>query len=143
MFRYLRNREIDKKKWDECISNSINGLIYAQSWYLDIVVPRWDALIKNDYETLMPLPVKQKYGIPYLIQPKHVQQLGIFSMSTISEELVTNFLKQIPRKFMWRDFNLNSRNPASHLGMSVRYNYELPLKNNYTEIRSEERRVGK
>ncbi len=134
MLRYLRNREIDKKKWDECINSSINGLVYAQSWYLDIVVPQWDALIENDYETLMPLPVKQKYGIPYLIQPKLVQQLGIFSANTISEELVANFLKQIPRKFIWREFNLNSRNPSSHLGISVRDNYELPLKNNYTEI---------
>jgi len=134
MIRYLRNKEIDKNKWDECIQNSINGLIYAQSWYLDIVVPNWDALIQNEYEAVMPLPVKQKYGIPYLIQPRHVQQLGVFSPGAISDALVINFLRQIPRKFIWRDFNLNSQNQASHEGISLRYNYELPLKNNYKEI---------
>jgi hypothetical protein len=134
MFHYLRNREIDKKKWDESVNNSVNGLIYAQSWYLDIVVPQWEALIENDYETLMPLPAKQKYGIPYLIQPRYVQQLGIFSVRTVTEEVVMSFIKRIPRKFIWSDFNLNSQNPVSHSRMCVRDNYELSLINNYHEI---------
>jgi hypothetical protein len=136
MICYLKNREIDKKKWDECINNSTNGLVYAQSWYLDIVAPQWEALVEDDYETLMPLPVKQKYGLSYLIQPRYIQQLGIFSLNTISEEVVKNFLTRIPRKFIWRDFNLNSQNQVLHPGISVRVNYEISLLTNYLDIYS-------
>ena len=135
MIQYLRHQQIDKKRWDDCIHNSSNGLVYAQLWYLDIVSPKWEALIEDDYESVMPLPAKRKYLIPYLIQPRYTQQLGIFSINHISPEKVKSFLDCIPRKFVWCDFNLNSQNPATNITrVSKRYNYELDLMHDYQEI---------
>src|SRR3990172_7490113 len=99
MITYLKHSEIDKPKWDKCIQNSSNGLIYAYSWYLDFVSPNWQALVRGDYEYVMPLTCKKKYGINYLHQPFFAQQLGVFSSAVLSDYDVDEFLSLIPEKF--------------------------------------------
>jgi hypothetical protein len=108
MIQYYHHNEINKNAWDNCIDHFKNGLIYACSWYLDIVSPGWEALIYDDYKAVMPLPVKNKFGIYYLIRPYFTQQLGIFSNHTISENLVTEFINSIPHHFKYCNFHLNS-----------------------------------
>lgn len=105
---HLRNKTIDYNRWDTCISESSNHLTYAFSWYLDIVSPGWEALVSEDYEFIMPLPVKSRYGIPYLVQPVLTQQLGIFSKKNIDESIVEEFIKQIP--YFSYELNLNEYN---------------------------------
>ncbi len=135
MIHYIKHCNIDKHRWDAALERSQNRLVYAASWYLDIVAPNWEALIDDDYEAIMPLPAKKKYGIPYLIQPKFVQQLGIFSHKTIDTNLAKAFVNAIPIKFVWQCFNWNSNNPVSDFrGFSVRNNYELSLQNTYESI---------
>lgn len=56
----LSQNQIDKTKWDICIDQAPNGLIYAYSWYLDTMAKNWDALVYNDYELVMPLTWKKK-----------------------------------------------------------------------------------
>ena len=106
--KHLRNSSIDYTRWDKCISESQNPLSYAYSWYLDVVSPRWEALVSEDYEYLMPLPVKSKYKIPYLVQPILTQQLGIFSKQEINESVVEEFIEQIP--YYSYELNLNEKN---------------------------------
>jgi len=79
MIRHLRHSEIDKEKWDAALSKCHQPLLFAQSWYLDLVSPKWGALIRGDYEEMMPLPVKSKFGFKYLVQPNFTAQLGVFS----------------------------------------------------------------
>ena len=59
-FRYLSNFNIDKVKWDDCISNSFNRRVYALSWYLDIVAVKWDAIVYGDYEAVCPIVFKKR-----------------------------------------------------------------------------------
>lgn len=124
--RYLRNEEIDAKKWDACLSSSMPSLLYGYSWYLDLVCDHWDALILNDYEAVMPLPYTKKFGINFALQPPFCQQLGIFTPSAISEEMVKLFLAAIPAKFRWVKLHLNYCNKASYLS-NLRANYVLDL----------------
>lgn len=135
MVRYFKHYNIDKQRWNATLEHSHNRLIYATSWYLDIVSPDWEALVEDDYKSIMPLPAKKKFGIPYLIQPKFVQQLGIFSPNQINTDLVTDYLHTIPRKFAWQCFHWNSKNPLNGFhGVKVRFNYELMLKDSYDSI---------
>jgi hypothetical protein len=135
MIRYLTNTQIDKIRWDECIIHSTMPLVYVQSWYLDIVSPGWAALVEDDYLSVMPLPGKQKYMMPYLIQPKFTQQLGIFSRYKPTTDKVHRFMRGIPRKFVWQDFNLNTENILRGVPGTVhRVNYELDLRPSYTAI---------
>lgn len=136
MISYLKHDEIDTEKWDDCISNSFNGRIYAYSWYLDMVNENWDALVEDDYERVFPLTPGKKFGINYLFQPRFTQQLGVFSRSILSEETVNRFLDAIPRKFKFIDINLNSFNPLQGESGKIDpwLNHELDLINSYEKI---------
>lgn len=107
--KYLKHNEIDKEKWDRVVACSDYSLPYFFSWYLDIVSPDWEALILDDYNIIMPLTVKHKYGIKYVIQPPFTQQLGILSFNkTIDKEIIGHFIKKIP--YFIFDINLNYNN---------------------------------
>ena len=127
MIRYLTYKEIDKTKWDECIDRSVNARIYAYSWYLDIVSPKWEALVKNDYEAVMPLMANKKYGIHYLYPPYFAQQLGVFSNEKISKKNVEEFLKAIPEYFKFIETNLNSQNTFELQGFHAKKNINIEL----------------
>ena len=110
MIRYVQHNEIDGLKWDSCIRNSVNGLIYAYSWYLDITCKKWDGLVEDDYKSVMPLPRGEKYGFLYTYQPFFSQQYGVFSTMKISNEKVQQFLEAIPAKCKYIELCLNTFN---------------------------------
>jgi hypothetical protein len=132
---YLPQLNIDKLKWDRCIDNAGNGLVYAYSFYLDAMSKNWDALILDDYEMVMPLTWNKKYTIHYLYQPFFCAQLGIFG-NNISSEIVISFLENIPEKFRYWDFYLNKNNLFSlpSFPMYERSNYALSLQNTYENL---------
>lgn len=128
--QHLRHKSIDLEKWDMVIRLSINHLGYAYSWYLDIVSPGWEALVSDDYEYIMPLPVKRKYKIPYLVQPALSQQLGIFSKNKISEDIIQLFIKKIP--YYSYEINLNECN--FNADVIKQANYVLKIDRSYQRI---------
>lgn len=127
---HLRNNEIDRTNWDNCIAQANNQLAYAHSWYLDIVSPQWEALTDENYEYVMPLPVKWRYKIPYLVQPILTQQLGVFSKNEITEDILEDFIKAIP--YFSYELNLNEQNPYSKAEISP--NFLLHLHTAYEQI---------
>ncbi len=135
---YVKQSKIDKVKWDKCINSSVNGIVYAYSWYLDIVSPNWDALIIGDYEAVMPITGKKKYGISYIYQPVYSQQLGVFTTGILNEKLVNDFLSAIPKFFKVINIKLNSYNKVSHKSFSIheKVTYELDLISGYNTLRS-------
>jgi hypothetical protein len=128
--KHLRNKSIDFKRWDNCIAQSKNHLTYAFSWYLDVVSPDWEALVSKDYEYVMPLPIKSRYGFPYLVQPVLTQQLGIFSKHDINEKIVEEFMKEIP--YFSYELNLNENN--FYANAVIYPNFILDLNKPYKEI---------
>lgn len=111
--RYLRHNEINKEKWNECVINSPNGLIYANSWYMDAMSPNWQALVYKDYEVVMPLTCSRKMGVSYLSQPAFSQQLGVIGFNEIPKELIKGFVDIACRKFPLVEINLNFKNNFS------------------------------
>ena len=138
---YCTYQQIDKKKWDACISNADNGLIYASSFYLDAMAKNWDALILsagyggNDYEAVMPLTWNKKYGIYYLYQPPFTACLGVFGKS-LTAETVNTFLNAIPSKFKYWDIYFNPGNlfKLNNFDLYQRMNYVLNLNKTYEDI---------
>ncbi|OYT10399.1 MAG: hypothetical protein B6I18_09340 [Bacteroidetes bacterium 4572_112] len=110
MIKYLKQSEIDYDKWDKCIAESLNSMVYAYSWYLDIVAGEWDALIEDDYMSVFPLPYRIKLGIKYVYQPVLTQQLGVFSREDIDDNKTQQFVFAIPKDFKLIEINLNSYN---------------------------------
>ena len=64
MPKYIESKNIDKSRWDQCVSSSKSPLVYGYSWYLDLVSPEWCGIIMEDYSAVMPLPVKKKIPPP-------------------------------------------------------------------------------
>jgi hypothetical protein len=135
MIRHLKNKEIDRNAWDACILGSANPLAYGQAWFLDIVSPGWEALVKNDYESVFPLTQSRKLGFSYLRQPFFCQQLGIFSKESVLEN-GNEFYSALQNKYSLIDINLNTGSPPPSQDFEIRknLNLELSLHKTYSEL---------
>ena len=134
MIKYLNNIEIDREKYDACISKSKNSLVYAQSWYLDTVAENWDVLVFADYKIVMPLPYRRKYGVKYVFLPPWIQQLGLFSDQVIEPVVVKDFIEKIPGSFVLVNILLNYGNFCTEIKVRKRDNYILNLNKSYTDL---------
>lgn len=134
MIKHYRHSEIDKTKWDLCISQSVNSMIYGYSWYLDIVSPDWEALVFDDYDAVFPLTHRKKF-FAYLYTPFFTQQLGLFFKPSVQVN-INDFLQNIPPTFRYIDIQLNEMN---HPDDSVwkfrkRKNFVLDLNKQHTKL---------
>jgi hypothetical protein len=137
MIRYIPHQEINKAKWDSCIRDSLNRIVYGFTWYLDLVSPGWDALVQGDYESVFPLTQSRKYFIRYLRQPYFTQQLGIFSKNPLTGSLVSEFLDAIPGKFRFIEIHLNSMNKVdADYPVEERLNHEMDLIHSYEHLQA-------
>ncbi|HBH48272.1 MAG TPA: hypothetical protein DDX98_06515 [Bacteroidales bacterium] len=131
---HITHKNIDKAAYDKCIADAPNRLVYAFSWYLDIVSPNWNALIVNDYEAVMPLPFKSKLGLRHLYQPWFSQQLGVFGkVHDIDSNSLFNLLK---KHYLFGHFSMNASNDFrfQHAKEKQRLNLLLDLKRSYAQI---------
>ena len=131
MIRYIAHNQIDKQRWDECVAQSPDGLVYAWSWYLDVVHPGWEALVEDDYEAVMPLTGGKKFGINYLFQPFFTQKFGVFGKKEVTEAKIDAFLEAIPKKFKFAEIRIGGGNAAT---TQAHRNIELQLTPNYSVI---------
>lgn len=135
MFRYLRNEEIERERWDQLVALAPNSRVYAMSWYLDRVSENWDALVWGDYQYVMPINSRRKWGITYLYTPVFCQQLGIFPVPP--EEIQQKFMDSLRGRFRYIQIQVNSNlHPQAFEGfkISTRDNYVLPLFESYSAI---------
>ncbi|OFX87407.1 MAG: hypothetical protein A2W99_07135 [Bacteroidetes bacterium GWF2_33_16] len=133
--QYINHSQINKQSWDSAIKNSTNGLVYAVSWYLDIVSPNWDALIVDDYQYIMPIPIRKKLGRNFFYQPVFAHQLGVFSAKEITPEIVGAFIDEVSKQVDFIDIKLNNQNPVPQKNIFYsRTTQILDLNKGYSEI---------
>jgi hypothetical protein len=106
MINYINRKDLEVGKYNDCIENSIQSRIYAFSWYLDIVADNWGVLVQNDYEAVMPIPWKRKYGIKYVYPLLWVLELGVFYADNKTK--IAPFLAILFNKFRFVESKLNS-----------------------------------
>lgn len=143
--RIIPSHQIDKIKWNKCI-DEFNGTIYSQSFYLDIMCTHWEGVVLNDYQIIMPLTWRKKYGFYYLYQPAFIRHISIIGHD-ITDEIINAFLSSIPKHYKYGNIDLKEGiiNPenitVSKLVFTKRRNYLLPLNclyetiyNNYSRL---------
>ncbi|MBK7967589.1 MAG: hypothetical protein IPK08_01015 [Bacteroidetes bacterium] len=138
MIRYLKQHQIDRNKWDSCIQSSVQKSVYGCSWYLDVICSDWDALVEDDYESVMPVTKNSKYLMNYIYPPFFAQQLGIFHSAAADDQVCARFLNAIPKVYSFIEINLNTFNhniPESFATKSNR-NYILNLHPDHSVILS-------
>lgn len=110
----IPGHQVDRDKWDRCVSSAANGMIYAQSDYLDHMTDHWTAIVVNDYETVMPVPWRKKWGVRYTYSVPFVQQLGIFPGG--GNKLCEELLKVLFSSYRYGDYPFNWGNPIYEIG---------------------------
>ena len=142
-FRYLSNFNINKVKWDDCISNSFNRRVYALSWYLDIVAVKWDAIVYGDYEAVCPIVFKKRLFFKKHYHPLFAQQLGLFILDnrySDRKELIMLFFSFINKKLKGYEFCFTAELSddleqfSEKNSFKIRKNLELSCSSNYEQI---------
>ncbi|MCF0206145.1 MAG: hypothetical protein HUK15_01845 [Bacteroidales bacterium] len=133
MYRLLKHSEIDFGKYDSCIEHSVQSTVYAASWYLNAVFVDWSVYVYHDYEAVMPIPLKSKFGIRYALQPQFCQQLGIFSPKDLSAVQYEKFISALPFVYC---LNFNHANLQYIRPKNVRPNFVLSLNSDYQTLKS-------
>lgn len=137
MIRFLNRKQIDDHKWNSVIAASRYETIYPHTWYLDACADRWFAMVMNDYECVMPVVFRNKFGLRYTYQPIYCQQLGVFSEQRVDTEITRMFLRKMQRKFKMGDYALNEGNIIGEekgLNVTDSHNYTLPISEDYDQI---------
>lgn len=131
----LPAEKIDQKKWDQCISENTNGLIYSCTTYLNTMAANWHGIVADDYAMVMALPWKKKMGIRYGYMPAFTQQLG---MAGLQQNIDTpGLLRQMAHFLPYSDYHFNFSNSAlvQYLSFKKRTNLVIDLSKNMSAIR--------
>ncbi|WP_138989420.1 GNAT family N-acetyltransferase [Larkinella sp. C7] len=133
MVRLLSRQHIDDAAYDRCVALSPQRLVYAFSWYLDVVSPGWELLVEGDYERVMPLPVRNRYGVKSVIQPLFCHQLGVFSArETPDAAVLSRFLDALQHHIRYTpSYQLHAANAPALAGESVQL---IPMTNHVLHL---------
>lgn len=136
LIQILPAAQIDTIKWDRCISESNNGLIYSTADYLNAMAGNWHGLVVEDYKAVMPLPWKRKFGIRYGYTPPFIQQLGLSGI--IDDNDLHQVLSLIHDFYSLTDIHFNFSNRAIQYitGAIQRNNLIIDLAQGYQIIQS-------
>ncbi len=134
----LPSYNINKKKWDACVNNSSNCLIYATSVYLDNLTDNWHGIVLNDYECVMPIAWRKKFGIRYCYTVAFIQQSGWFFQSPVVEKSL--FIKALFKFCRYGDYAFNFENSIQHKKLKLCNNYNINLSQEYRIIKNNYRK---
>lgn len=139
MIQFLHHHNIDKAKWDRAIENSLFPTLFAHYDYLSLVSSEWGALIRGDYEIVMPLPIRTKLFIKYIFTPFQFCRLGIFSSNQLLPHDILQFVEAIPKKFKQIDLKFHPFNSIAQVEQkSINFiSHQLDLNQPYPNLYKE------
>ncbi|MFC6267569.1 hypothetical protein [Frigoriflavimonas asaccharolytica] len=94
MIRKVSYKDIDFQKYEKCLENSVQRNFYAKREILDFLCEAWELLIYGDYQYIMPIPIKNKFGLNIALIPLFCQQLGVYSLeknTNVEQEFLEYF----------------------------------------------------
>ncbi|MEC3876190.1 hypothetical protein [Chryseobacterium salviniae] len=125
MIRRVKYHEIDFQKYTKCLENSAQQNWYAKKEVLDELSGNWEILIYDDYRAVVPLPLKKKFGINFVIMPLFCQQLGVFSEKD-DIEVNDRFLQFLKKNYKVFLYSFNHHNSFSK-SLDTKKNYTIPI----------------
>lgn len=129
--------QIDQKKWDQCISDNANGLIYSCSTYLNTMAENWHGIVVDDYAMVMALPWKKKLGVRHGYMPAFIQQLGLAGPHQQIDS--AGLLAQLAGFLPYGDYHFNFSNNAliQNLSFQKRTNLVIDLSKPVSAIKEQ------
>lgn len=137
--KWLPKSAIDPQLWEECIGRSeAQNHLYSQFWYLNHCTSNWGAIVLLDahqnYQFALPVAYRKKFGLKYVYTPFFIQKLSV--LGNYQAEDVAAILRFLLKKFKHVHLMLNAYSADQNLQKYFlkRNNYELPLKESYSEL---------
>ncbi|GAA4155874.1 hypothetical protein GCM10022217_14360 [Chryseobacterium ginsenosidimutans] len=125
MIRRLKYQEIDFERYTQCLENSEQRNWYAKKEVLDELSGNWELLVYGNYEAILPVPLKKKIRINFVLMPLFCQQLGIFSNKD-NVEINDQFLKFLRKNYKVFLYTFNQKNSFSE-NLEKKKNYSIPI----------------
>ena len=124
---------LDPNSWNGCIASCDHGTLFASMDYLSSMSEHWCGLVVGDYEAVLPLIYKRKWGVKYLAAPPFVKQLGL--IGNWHPEQKTNILAAIHQFAAYGDVVFNFKNEPLCRGQHLeKNNYVINLNEDYDQI---------
>ncbi|MCX7744343.1 MAG: GNAT family N-acetyltransferase [Flavobacteriales bacterium] len=138
MISLQSQQTLNRIAWDQLIDEALNDSLFGQSWLLDLACKNWQALVLNDYEAALVLPINKKWGIKYAYNPLFIRECGIFSRTPLKRDVLQQFIHAIPRAIFSVDLFLNDSAGSSLFSQRVYQTLVLNqpiehLRKNYNE----------
>ena len=133
MIKRLNYHQIDFEKYQNCIETSVQKNFYAKREILDVLCEEWELLVLGDYDFVMPVPLKKKYGLRFVLMPLFCQQLGIFGKEK-NKETEQQFLVFLLQNYRVFSYYFNHQNTFEEV---------LKAKKNYVIERTEYQHLRK
>jgi hypothetical protein len=138
VIKHLHHSQIDSVKWNDCLAKVEDAHFYALYEYLTSICD-WNALIIDDgmeYQLIVPLPFKSKFGLKYLYQPFFCQQLGVYALQSMSPEISKAIKNQIKKNYFFGSMNwYNSQGFEQGFKLEKKVNYVLNLDLSLEELK--------
>jgi hypothetical protein len=136
MYKFIPFESIDKNKWNGAIHYALNGNIFGYHWYLKAVVKEWDAIIEDDYESVLPIIRAPLYEEQYKVLPF----LGPYSVNYMNQSRFNALLDPATKKINSALYPLNQHttvNIAESIPSSKSQYWILETQNQYEAIKKE------
>lgn len=140
MIRLVKHGDIDATRWNETVGASGFPTVFCTYEMLDALVggATWNALVMDDYDYVMPLPERSKFGVHYVYSPFFVSQMGIFSAKPVTAQITSDFFNALPSADKHVDLLLNQSNATDFIDSYTisLVTHTLALYKDYQELSS-------
>ena len=119
VLRTIHSTEIDRKKWDICVNNSVNSKIYGYSWFLDNVFSNWYGIVDENYRAVFPLPIINKNTIGKVA---FMHELNIYGIKT-TIDIINQFTKAIPENYKIKNLPISLSSAKLNLYFTQKKTY--------------------
>jgi hypothetical protein len=93
--------------------------------------PGWEALVDDDYDSVFPVPARERFGIKYIATPIFLQQLGAFAPDKPAENVISEYLDYMPEFYRLVDLCVGQKVRYDGYSVTEKINYELDLSDSY------------
>ena len=133
--RHLARKAINAGRWDRCVSESGHGIAFGYSRYLDLMADDWDGLVFGDYEAVLPLPTRRKFGVRYGYPPRFMGPNPVYCLPGTSPPLM-DLIRTAGSAFRFSDIQVAASPQEVGIPHAVRKNHLLPMDLPYDKLRA-------
>ena len=132
--RYVDAAELSNEKWQRLTGSTS---LYADPAFLTAMAGKWAAFVYKDYEAVLPVFPRTKFGIAYLYQPAFIQKTAIYSLAPVDSSLIHLFLSACRKRFRFAEFYLANHPTGFNCYIKERNNFLVNLQLAYAGIESQ------